>query len=186
MYGDFGNPLYNPNLNPYVYSQSPYHQQPKQDVVKVHGEGGARAFPIGANSSALLLDESGEIVWLVVTDGAGYKTVMPYDITPHKVAPAPDFGTLEQRIEKLEAVINGNSTNSTATQREGHTAEPKFQPAPKVDERSEERIERRGTYAASDREQSEIQRDFATDASTRRHSERSIYETGSNDGFERV
>ena len=58
MYGDA---LYNPYINPYAgYQQNPYQQQPKQEVVKVNGENGARAFPIGANSSAILLDESGQ------------------------------------------------------------------------------------------------------------------------------
>lgn len=112
---DFNNPLYNPNINPYAaYQHSPYQQQPKMEVVKVNGEGGARAFPIGANSSAILLDESGQLVWLVTTDGAGYKTVMSYDITPHQTAPAPDFTTLEQRIERLEEIINGTSTDIAA------------------------------------------------------------------------
>ena len=88
MYGDA---LYNPYINPYAgYQQNPYQQQPKQEVVKVNGENGARAFPIGANSSAILLDESGQLVWLVTTDGAGYKTVMPYDISPHQSAPPFD------------------------------------------------------------------------------------------------
>lgn len=42
MYGDA---LYNPYINPYAgYQQNPYQQQPKQEVVKVNGENGARAF----------------------------------------------------------------------------------------------------------------------------------------------
>ena len=104
MYGDFSNPLYNPMINPYL-QQSPYQQQPKQEVVKVNGENGAKAFPIGPNSSAILLDSSGTLIWLVTTDGAGYKTVMSYDITPHQEAPQPDYNTLEQRISRLEGCI---------------------------------------------------------------------------------
>lgn len=114
MYGY--NDLYNPLMNPYLPNpgQNPYQQQPKQEVVKVNGENGARAFPMGASSSALLLDESGAIVWLVVTDGAGYKTVAPYDITPHQVAAAPDVSGLEERIQRLEEFVNG-FTDDTAT-----------------------------------------------------------------------
>lgn len=48
------NPMYNPLLNPYLAQQQ--QQQPRREVVKVNGENGARAFPMGANSSALLLD----------------------------------------------------------------------------------------------------------------------------------
>ena len=114
----YGNPLYNPMINPYMQQnipQNPYQQQPRQEVVKVNGENGARAFPIGANSSAILLDESGKLIWLVTTDGAGYKTVMPYDITQHQVAPAPDFQTLDQRISRLEGIINEFTGDSSTT-----------------------------------------------------------------------
>lgn len=109
---------YNPMLNPYLTPQSQYtQQQPRQEVIKVNGEGGARAFPMGANSSALLLDESGVIVWLVVTDGAGYKTVSPFDITPHQAAPQPDFGDLEKRITRLEEMMSNASANTATSQR---------------------------------------------------------------------
>ena len=104
----------NPYLNPYGMQQPIV--QPTQ-VVRVSGENGARAYGLGANSSALLLDESGLMVWLVTTDGAGYKTVSAYDITPHQVASAPDLGSLENRIAKLEEIVNANTTDSSATRR---------------------------------------------------------------------
>ena len=50
----------NPFMNPYGYGQLPgQYMQPAaqaQQVVRVNGENGARAFQIGANGSALLLD----------------------------------------------------------------------------------------------------------------------------------
>ena len=103
-------------FNPYGFMQQQYQQPQVQQsqVVRVNGENGARAFQIGANSSALLLDESGLMVWLVTSDGAGYKTVSAYDITPHQNAPAPDYGSLESRIERLEMIVNGNTGNSSA------------------------------------------------------------------------
>ena len=108
------NPLYNPTMNPYLPQAHSPLAQPRQEVVKVNGEPGARAYPMGPNSSALLLDVSGVIVWAVTTDGAGYKTVAPYDITPHQEAPAPDFSDLEQRIARLEERINGSTTGNPA------------------------------------------------------------------------
>ena len=117
---DYNNPLYNPMVNPYLGVQRPFQQPPRQDVVKVNGENGARAFPMGANSSAMLLDESGTIVWLVTTDGAGYKSVAPFDITPHETAPAPNFSDLETRISRLEEMMNngnpGNPANARRTE----------------------------------------------------------------------
>ena len=106
----------NPYLNPYGMQQpmqGTFSNQ--QQVVRVNGENGARTYQLGPNSSALLLDESGLMVWLVTSDGAGYRTVSAYDIAPHQVAPAPDYGSLEERIKKLEDKINADSANTSAT-----------------------------------------------------------------------
>ena len=106
---------YQPFFNPYGFMQPQVQPvQPPVQVVKVNGENGAKAYNIGANSSALLLDESGLMVWLITSDGAGYKTVSSYDITPHQTTPAPDFGSLENRIKKLEEIVNGNSKRVNA------------------------------------------------------------------------
>ena len=110
----YGNPYMNP------YGMQPNYQQftvgPQMQVTKVNGEGGARAFSMGPNSSALLLDESGLMVWAVTTDGAAYKTVTAYDIIPHQEAPKPDWSALEKRIMRLEDMIHAN-TADTATVR---------------------------------------------------------------------
>lgn len=112
----------NPFLNPYGFMQQQQFQnvpqaQPPTQVVRVNGENGARTYQIGPNSSALLLDESGTLVWLVTSDGAGYKTVSAYDITPHQEMPVPDYSGLEERIKRLEDVVNGNSRNTPATRK---------------------------------------------------------------------
>ena len=112
----------NPYFNPYGFMQQPQttipQSMPVMQVVRVSGENGAKAFQMGANASALLLDENGMIVWLAQTDGAGYKTVTPYDITPHKTTPAPNYGDLEIRIQtvekRLEEIINGNSKRTAS------------------------------------------------------------------------
>ena len=116
---DYTNPLYNPTMNPYLPPQHAYQPAQRQEVVKVNGEGGARAFSLGPNSSALLLDETGTLVWLVTTDGAGYKTVAPYDISPHQAAPAPDYVSLEARITKLEEMINNAASTDSANAQQG-------------------------------------------------------------------
>ena len=118
----------NPFIGSYGYGQAMpgqymppgIQQAPAQQVVRVNGENGARAFQIGANSSALLLDESGLMVWLVTSDGAGYKTVQAYDIAPHQTAPSPDYGGLENRIKRLEEIVNGYSGNSSAAGEKQH------------------------------------------------------------------
>ena len=94
----------------YPYQTFPYQQPafsfPKYDVVKVSGRGGAEAFQMAPNSSVLLLDETAPLVWLATTDGAGYKTLAPYSITPYQPEPEIDTKSLLARIEKLEAAIN--------------------------------------------------------------------------------
>ena len=100
----------NQQYQPYQSYQSSYQQSVQ--VTKVNGENGARAYQIGPNSSALLLDESGTMVWLCTTDGAGYKTVSAYDIAPHRTAPAPDISGIEQRLTKLEEFMNEFTADS--------------------------------------------------------------------------
>lgn len=81
----------------------------QQEVVKVNGKNGVDAYQLAPNSSALLLDTTASIVWLVQTDGAGYKTSTAYDITPHVPEEETQFKTLEERISKLEETINAKS-----------------------------------------------------------------------------
>ena len=98
-------------FNPF---QQPVPVQPaQQQVVRVNGDNGARAYQMGANSSALLLDESGTMVWLVTSDGAGYKTVSAYDITPHQAEPPKDWTDLENRVKKLEEIMGGRRSGYT-------------------------------------------------------------------------
>ena len=108
--------MYNPFAAPMMPFQQPAYQQQTQ-VVRVNGENGARAYQMGPNSSALLLDESGNIVWLVTTDGAGYKTVGAYDITPHQQQMPAEYGDLETRIKRLEEIVNGYTADTAAAKR---------------------------------------------------------------------
>lgn len=124
----------NPFINPYGYGQAPQPYMPAsvpapvqaQQVVRVNGENGARAYQIGANSSALLLDESGTLVWLVTSDGAGYKTVAAYDIMPHKAEPDKSYTDLETRVRKLEDMMGGKRNaytgNSSAAGKKSNDA----------------------------------------------------------------
>ena len=121
------NNYYNPYMNPYGqypnYQQQTTPQYPQEQVKKVNGENGARAYPLGANSSAWILDESGLISWLIVSDSAGYKTITPYDVSPHQQVKQPDYSTLESRISKLEEVVNEYATaNDTSTTKRKNNA----------------------------------------------------------------
>lgn len=102
MFNNYGYPYQN-NMFPAQMAGT------TQQIIKVNGENGARAYQMPPNSSALLLDESEPIVWLKQTDGAGYPTLTPYKIEPYTPEPVPDMRDLETRIAKLEGLMNGKS-----------------------------------------------------------------------------
>lgn len=91
--------------------------QQTQEVVKVSGKNGIDALQMPPNSSGLFLDITAPIVWLVQTDGAGYKTSTAYDITPHLSEEETQYKTLEERISKLEETINAKSNVKPTTRK---------------------------------------------------------------------
>lgn len=88
----------------------------KQEAIKVNGRAGADAYQLAPNSSVLMLDNTAPIVWLAVSDGAGYKTLTAYDIKVHEEKKPEDaYKKLEDRIKRLEErmnSVNGKSNNS--------------------------------------------------------------------------
>ena len=108
-------------MNYQPYPQNPAVRPPmrqfgmKQEVIRVNGKNGAEAYQMMPNSSVLLLDETAPLVWLVTTDGAGYKTMNPYRITPYQQEQAIDTRSLEERIKRLEDIINEKSDDAAIT-----------------------------------------------------------------------
>lgn len=115
MYNTFGQqfgPQFMPQTQPFQgWSQN----LPRQEIIRVNGENGAKAYQMAPNSSALLMDESAPLVWLVQTDGAGYKTAVPYTIAPYQAQQAPDLHSLEERIQRLEEMLNGKKPDAGRT-----------------------------------------------------------------------
>lgn len=91
-----------------------YQPPGRYEVIHVNGENGARALNMMPNSNVLLLDDTAPIVWLAMTDGAGYKTVTPYDISPHVPKQEVNIDEVIKRIEALEEKINDESNNADA------------------------------------------------------------------------
>lgn len=102
-----------------------YGYQPmyRQQIVQVNGQNGAQMFRMAPNCSALLLDENKPIVWFVQTDGAGYKTLVPYKIELYVPEPEPDVNSLLERIKVLEGKLNeSNSAKPPKRQSGGRQA----------------------------------------------------------------
>ena len=115
---------YNDQISQMLLQNIQQNSPAKQEVVKVNGRPGADAFSMGPNCSALLLDNTAPIVWLAQTDGAGYKSLIPYDIKPHEEKlPEDIYKSLEDRIIKLEEAINGKSNTSNANKRKPESAD---------------------------------------------------------------
>lgn len=93
------------------FGLNPYSPLPRYKVIKVKGEAGAKNFKMGPDSSALLLDESGLMVWLVQTDGTGLISATPFDITLHQETPPIDVNNLAERVAQLEELINAKYNN---------------------------------------------------------------------------
>lgn len=126
----------------YSYNQTPINYgnygltpqvptQPRSEIIRVHGEEGAKAYQLPPNSAILLLDDTNPILWFKSTDGAGYPQVTAYDITPHIdtreiVQPNNDYQALEERVSKLERRLNNGKSYSGAA-RQAQPAETKQQ-----------------------------------------------------------
>lgn len=92
---------------PYPYAT----QFSRQQVPRVSGEAGAWGYQLGPDSSILLLDETAPVVWLKTTDAGGYPTVKGFDIMERKPKGNVAFDALEERIKRLEAIVNGKPDN---------------------------------------------------------------------------
>jgi hypothetical protein len=86
------------------YPQQSTPSLPAQQILKVNGEESVRQVRMAPNSSALAMDTTAPIVWLLVSDGVGSVTSTPYDISEHKM---DQRQSLEERILILEEKING-------------------------------------------------------------------------------
>lgn len=84
------------------------------EIIHVNGRPGAEAFRMAPNSNALLLDDTAPIVWLCVSDGAGYHSVTPYSISLYEAPPPVDFNSLEERLRRLEEKLNEQSNVANA------------------------------------------------------------------------
>lgn len=83
-----------------------------QQIIKVNGENGARMYQLPPNSSTLLLDETCPKVFLIQTDGAGYKTITAYKIEPFVPEPEPDLTDILQRLTRLEECYGKSHTSN--------------------------------------------------------------------------
>lgn len=100
--------------NQYPYTPT-YYQQTPQQLVRVTGYEGARAFAsrMAPNSSAAVFDGGCDRFYVIMTDGAGFPTIDTYEFHPVEttVQPEPkdgyvtreEFDALLKRLEEERA-----------------------------------------------------------------------------------
>lgn len=89
---------------PQVY-QPPAQQQ---EIIRVTGMEGARAFPVAPNSRVALFDDGRDVFYIKSADSGGYPTLTAFSFSPLQdtSAPNPDYVTRAEFDELKEMIIN--------------------------------------------------------------------------------
>lgn len=84
-------------------------QQPQQGLIQVNGLEGARAYPLGPNSSVPLFDANSDVMYVKRTDAGGYPTIQAYTFAPVQDAQQqqPEYVTRQEFNELKEMIANG-------------------------------------------------------------------------------
>lgn len=100
----------------YGAAQSPNYNMrlPQYNAAPIHGAQAANAFPMGANSEIYLPDADQDIIWWIRTDAMGNRTVLPFDVTPHKEPEPVDLNQIMERLNALEEKVNAKQNKSNA------------------------------------------------------------------------
>lgn len=102
--------------------QNPYmmmYQKPagySGQIIQVNGKAGAEALQMEPNSSVYVQDSTkGDRIFLLMTDGAGYKSVKGiigvFEEEQEKAQQESAIASLEARIKRLEDTLNGYVAN---------------------------------------------------------------------------
>lgn len=99
-------------FNPYWGVTQPtnfgaYSKPPVYKADPIHGENAAWQFPMGPNSEIYLPDADEDIIWWIQTDSNGNKSVMPFDVSPHKKPEPVNMEDILARLGAVEEWING-------------------------------------------------------------------------------
>ena len=107
------NQYYNPQMN----NQQIYPQIQTQNLIRVNGIEGAKAYQMSANSIVSLFDANEDIMYIKSTDGAGFPSIRTFSFTEVKEENKPtqqvDYISREEFEEfKKELMNNGKQSIS--------------------------------------------------------------------------
>ena len=135
----------------YPYGFQPQYQQPIHGFVYVNGIEGARAYQMPPNSEMPLFDNANDVLYIKVTDGAGFPTITVADVLPRKQEEPKSedvsrdeldrmYGDLARQIEELKEALHGivPATAAAAEPDAGAVANGKRKPAGRVQPASQQ------------------------------------------------
>lgn len=99
--------------SPWVFNQAP---QLPQQLIKVTGIDGAKAYQMPPNSTVALFDADNDIFYVKSTDGAGFPTIRAFSFTPIEEKPQPDVRQFVTRDEFNQTLMNIQEMISNAQQ----------------------------------------------------------------------
>ena len=103
--------------NPYQYPQPSPQPKPVQqtvnNVIRVAGPESAKAFPMGPNSTAVLMDENNPVFYLKTTDDGGFASLRTFDFEERADAMDEPSGSsagtyaTKEDVEALNSKLDG-------------------------------------------------------------------------------
>ena len=109
--------MYNPYLNNYAQNNyTPYNVQNAmynapmsqgQQLIRVNGLEGAKAYQMGANSTVALFDSNNDIMYVKNTDGAGFGSIRAFKFSEmdlNSSAPVSEYAT-KNELEQLRQEV---------------------------------------------------------------------------------
>lgn len=94
----------------------PYQQyQQRQQLIRVNGIDGARAYQMPPNSTVALFDANNDLMYIKCTDGAGFATTRVFSFIEQKETQTPtasEFVTRKEFEELKEVLKNGKQSVS--------------------------------------------------------------------------
>lgn len=106
-----GQTMYNPPQN----NQQFFQPEPTQNLIRVNGINGAKAYQMPANSTVALFDSNNDVMYVKSTDGAGFPSIRTFSFTELK----EDISTTEntdyisrQEFEEFKKELMNNGKQS--------------------------------------------------------------------------
>ena len=103
--------FYNPQTN----NQQFFQQEPCQNLIRVNGIDGAKAYQMTANSTVALFDCNNDIMYVKSTDGAGFPSIRTFnfvEITQNEKSSGNQDYISRQEFEEFKKELMNNGKQS--------------------------------------------------------------------------